>query len=81
MDRETKLHLLAGLIVALSLAGLIALASVTHPALAIAVAGPLFAWGVERYQAIRRQGEATKADMLATAAPFELVALATWLLL
>jgi hypothetical protein len=78
LPEETRMHLLGGLIVAVALVVLIELGRRTHPALAVAIAGPLFAWGVERYQAIRRAGTPEKRDLIATAAPFELVAAALW---
>lgn len=81
MDRITILHLQGGLIAALALVCLLAVAHYSHPALAVAVAGPLFGWGIERYQAIRREGTPDNRDILTTAAPFEAVALVIWLLL
>lgn len=78
---DTEMHLYGGLAVSVALAALIGLASFTHPAVSLAVAGPLFGWGVERYQAIRRSGAAEKRDLIATALPFEAVALVLWLLL
>lgn len=79
--QDTEMHLYGGLVVAIALAALIGLASFTHPSVALAVAGPLFGWGVERYQAIRREGAVEKRDMIATALPFEAVALLLWLVL
>lgn len=73
---DTRMHLAGGLIVAVALVVLIEIGRRTHPALAVAIAGPLFAWGVERYQAIRRAGTPETRDLIATAVPFELVALA-----
>lgn len=80
IPEDTRLHLIGGLIVAVALVALLELGSRAHPALAVAVAGPLFAWGVERYQAIRRAGTPEKRDLIATALPFEVVAAALWLL-
>ena len=56
---------------------------IVSPPLSVALAGPLFGWGIERYQAIRREGFPDRADMIATAAPFEVIAAAwaAWLYL
>lgn len=81
MDRTTKLHLYGGLIAAVALAGLLAIAHYLHPALALAIAGPMFGWGIERYQAIRREGVADWRDIVSTALPFEAVAVLCWLML
>jgi hypothetical protein len=45
---------------------------------AIALSGVAVAYTLERYQAIRREGTASWQDMVATAAPFQAVALAVW---
>ena len=42
---------------------------------ALAGAGTLFAWALERYQAVRREGQAEDSDMIATALPFWMMAL------
>lgn len=39
-----------------------------HPGLALAVTGWLFGWGLERYQAIRREGTPALDDLIASAA-------------
>mgnify|MGYP000311246484 CR=1 FL=1 len=81
LSRDTEMHVYGGLVVAIALAALIGLSTFTHPSVALAVAGPLFGWGVERYQAIRRAGAVERRDMIATALPFEVVALLLWMLL
>lgn len=78
LPEDTRLHLIGGLIVAVALVVLIEIGRSTHPALAVAIAGPLFAWGVERYQAIRRAGAAQMRDLVATALPFEAVSVMLW---
>lgn len=75
---DSKQHLIAGTIVAVALACFICIAKYVDHGLAIAVAGPLFGWGVERYQAIRRAGAFEYRDILHTAIPFEVLALAIW---
>lgn len=75
---DTRMHLAGGLIVAVAFVVLIEIARFAHPALAVAIAGPLFAWGVERYQAVRRAGTPDRRDLIATALPFEAVAAALW---
>lgn len=77
---ESLTHLKWGAAAALALALLLAVALFVHPAIALAVAGPLFGWALERYQAIRREGVASKRDIVATAIPFEAAA-AVWALL
>lgn len=79
MDRYTLLHLQGGLIAAIALTVLVEMAIHLHPALAVAVGGWLFGWGIERYQAIRREGDPSKRDIVATAAPFQAVAVLLWL--
>lgn len=81
MERTTKLHLYGGLVAAFALVLLLFIAHNWHPAAALAVAGPLFGWGIERYQAIRREGVAGWRDIVATALPFEAVAVLCWLML
>lgn len=80
LPEDTRMHLIGGLVVAIALVVLIEIARRAHPALAIALAGPLFAWGVERYQAIRHAGAPQTRDLIATALPFELLAAAVWML-
>lgn len=76
---DTKQHLIGGSIVAFALACFICIAKFYDHGLAIAVAGPLFGWGVERYQAIRRNGAFEYRDILHTAIPFEVLAVAVWI--
>lgn len=78
IPEDTRMHLIGGLVVSVALVALIELGRRTHPALALAIAGPLFAWGVERYQAIRRAGTPEKRDLIATALPFEVLAAVLW---
>jgi hypothetical protein len=73
-------HMIGGAAAALAMGVLLLIAKFAHPALACAIAGPVFGWGIERYQAIRREGVASRADILYTAAPFEIVALAWYFL-
>lgn len=72
-------HLKGGALAAAVLAVLLALSHLVHPALALALCGPLFGWGVERYQEIRREGVPSKRDIVATAIPFEILAAVVWL--
>lgn len=73
------LHLKGGAIAAAAQVAVLLLAVLASAPLALALAGPLFGWGIERYQAIRREGVASKRDIVATAIPFE-VAAAVWAL-
>lgn len=73
MLQDTKDHLIGGTLVALALTFFIALSKI-HPALSLALAGPLFGWGVDRYQAIRRAGAFEYRDIVNTAIPFWVVA-------
>lgn len=75
---DSLTHLKWGGAAAVALFLLLAVAKFIHPAAALALAGPLFGWAVERYQAVRREGFASARDMVATAVPFELAALAWW---
>lgn len=78
LAQDTKYHLIGATIVAVSMVLFYLVAQHVSHALSLAVAGPLFAWGLERYQAIRREGAFEYRDMLATAAPFELIAAGVW---
>ena len=81
LQRETELHLYGGLIVAVALAVLMFIGQHWHPAAALSIGGVAFGWGIERYQAIRREGTPETRDLVATALPFQALALLAWLLL
>ena len=66
---DIKLHLQLGLLLALMLAGVAWLARAAGPGWAVVAGSLALAWGVERYQAIRREGVASYKDMAASAAP------------
>lgn len=71
-------HLKWGTAGALALMAALWVAQHWHPAAAVALAGPLLGWALERYQAVRREGEVSWRDAVATAAPFEVMALVLW---
>jgi hypothetical protein len=78
---DKLLHLKLGALLALAIAADIALAVYVSPPLAISLGALALAWGVERYQAIRREGVASYADMAAGAVPGQVAALAWgWLI-
>ncbi|MBE7419818.1 MAG: hypothetical protein HS128_19100 [Ideonella sp.] len=66
---DTALHLVGGLLVAIGAVALLLIGRYVGWGAAIAVAGVLMGWGVERYQAIRREGAPSRADLVASAAP------------
>ena len=71
---DSKQHMIGGLVVSISLVVLLFLAQYSSMAVAVAVAGPLFGWGLEKYQQIRKEGAYEVRDMISTALPFEVVA-------
>lgn len=74
---DIRMHLKLGAALALGmLADLLIALHVSGP-LAMALGAVGMAWGVERYQAIRREGVASRSDMLASALPGLLLA-AVW---
>lgn len=79
LPADFLLHLKGGTLAAVAMVALLLIAVLINPPLALALAGPLFGWGIERYQAIRREGVASKRDIVATAIPFEIAA-AVWAL-
>ena len=79
IPRDIKDHLVGGLLTAFALWIFIIGSQHWGSAVVIALAGPVFGWAVERYQAIRRAGVFDYRDLVATAIPFELLALSIWL--
>lgn len=69
IDDDKRLHLQAGALLALLLVAVALLTLHASPGLAVAAGSVAMGWGVERYQAVRRDGEASYADMTASAAP------------
>lgn len=74
MRQDLKMHLAGGAIACAVFVALTLVAIRVHPALACAMCGPIFGWGVEQYQRVRKEGTPSKVDALATAAPFWLAA-------
>lgn len=73
-DRLT--HLKLGTLFLLGTAGVLIIAHNIGNGIAIAVAAIVMGWGIERYQAIRHEGEASKADWAASSAPGVLAGIA-----
>lgn len=71
---DTRMHLIGGTAALAGLLLVLALWMHVHPSVALLVGGGLFAWGIERYQAIRREGTAERRDLLATWFPFMVAA-------
>lgn len=80
LDEADRKHLIGCLIAAGALGVLLLIGRYVHPALAMAVCGLVFPWAIERYQAIRKEGVASKRDMVLGAIPFEIIAAAWWLI-
>lgn len=78
---DKLLHLKYGAALALLLLALSLIAIKLGPHWAIGVGGWVLAWGVERYQAIRREGTASRADMVASALPATVLAFVVWVVL
>lgn len=71
---DTRLHLIGGTAALAGVLLVVALWIHVHPSVALLIGGGLFAWGIERYQAIRREGMAERRDLLATWFPFMVAA-------
>ncbi len=80
LTEQDKLHLKGAGLAAVALVALLLIGRFVHPALSMAVCGLLFPWAIERYQAIRKEGEFSKRDIVLGAIPFEIIAAAWWLL-
>jgi hypothetical protein len=78
---DKRAHLMWGTAAALATVALLLAAQHIGGPAAVALAGPVVGWALERYQAVRREGVASWADAVATAAPFEVVALLWHLIL
>lgn len=76
---DKLLHLKLGLAVALALILVVCLAVLVTPSAGVAVGAILCAIGYELVQKIRREGEPSPKDALASAAPGCLIALAMFL--
>lgn len=72
-------HLKWGSAGAIGMVGLLVLALRVHPSVALAVGGVMLGWGVERYQAVRKEGVPSNADAVATAIPCWVAAAIWWL--
>lgn len=66
---DTILHLQAGALLAFLLLGVGLLALHVTLGAAIAAGSVTLAWGVERYQAIRGEGDPSDRDLIASASP------------
>jgi hypothetical protein len=71
-------HLKWGTAVAVGVWALLWVSTCWGMPLAVGLAGVAIAYVLERYQAIRREGTASWKDGVATALPFELLALVLW---
>lgn len=80
LDDADRKHLIGNMLAAGTLGVLILIAIYLHPALAMAACGFVFPWAIERYQAIRHEGTPSKRDIVLGAIPFEIIAVAWWLL-
>lgn len=81
LPEDIEKHLQGGTLAAGGLGVLLLISSAVHPALSIALAGPLLGWAVEQYQRVRGDGVPSVRDAMATAAPFEVLAVAVWVAL
>lgn len=69
LARDKLVHLALGLLFAVGAAAVMVVGLLVGPGLAVALASLGMGWGVERYQAIRREGTADNLDWLASSAP------------
>lgn len=78
---DKVLHLKGGVLVAALLACVVVVAQLCGSGWAVVLGSVALAWGVERYQAIRREGVASDGDMVASALPGVLlgVAIEVWM--
>lgn len=77
---DLKLHLIYGAGIVVYLALILTLARVTSNGVAIGLGSAIAGWAVERYQAIRHEGEASTSDWIASSLPGVVagLALALW---
>lgn len=80
MPQDLILHLKWGAAAAVGLLAAILVGIHAHPSIALLGGGAVLAWAVERYQAVRREGQASQLDMAFTFAPFGALALVVWAL-
>lgn len=69
IPRDKQLHLMGGAMFAAGASAVLLIGKYVGPGIAISAACLVMGWGVERYQAIRREGTPSKWDWAATSAP------------
>lgn len=74
---DTIKHLKGGTLAALALIACVVVANYTHIAVSLFLAGPALGYAVERYQVLRREGTYERRDMINTAIPFWVFAVAS----
>ena len=66
---DTIVHLKAGFAAAVLLGAVVAASKAFGPGWAVAAGSLALSWGLERYQAIRREGTPSDRDLIAGALP------------